>query len=100
MPPPSGGRGQDMVPPLAQLKILKALQAELNQDTAEFARAHPDVAKLTDDERDQLKDLEQAQREIAALFEEMARLFDEHKAKSGEPEKPEKPKMPETEKRP
>ena len=33
---------QDVVPPLAQLKVLRALQAELNQQTAEFAQAHPE----------------------------------------------------------
>jgi hypothetical protein len=86
-PTTGGGSVQDIVPPLAQLKVLKALQAELNQQTAEFAMAHPDPAKLTEEERDELKDLEKAQREIAAVFEQMPKLFDEHK--QSKPEKPE-----------
>jgi hypothetical protein len=91
MPPPGGGGEQDLVPPLAQLKVLKALQTELNQQTAEFARAHPDSDKLTEEERGELKGLEQAQREIATLFEQMAKLFDEPKSK---PDKPGPEKMP------
>ena len=75
------------MPPLAQLKVLRALQAELNQRTAEFAKDHPDPGKLTDEERDELKELEQAQREIAALFEEMVKLFQDHKLPPPEPEK-------------
>jgi hypothetical protein len=85
MPPPSGGgpmpapmgRGGngDAIPPLAQLKALRALQADLNAQTAEFDKLHPDRDKLTDEDREDLKDLEDAQREIAILFEEMAKLF-------------------------
>lgn len=88
MNPMSGGSGNDdIVPPLAQLKVLKALQAELNERTAEFAKAHPDKDKLTDDELEELKELEQAQRDIATLFEHMARLFEDHKQKQEMPEK-------------
>jgi hypothetical protein len=74
--PPSGPQGQgDMIPPLAQLKALRALQAELNERTAAFAQAHPDPAKFTDDEREELKELEDAQRQITALFEQLAKEF-------------------------
>jgi hypothetical protein len=73
-PPPAGGDG-DVVPPLAQLKVLRALQAELNGRTAEFATLHPDPDKLTEEERAELKELEDAQRDIAALFEKMAGLL-------------------------
>jgi len=76
MPPMANPAGNgDAVPPLAQLKTLRALQAELNQRTAEFSRLHPDKDKLTDEEREELKELEDAQREITALFEEVAKLF-------------------------
>lgn len=84
-PPPAGGDG-DVVPPLAQLKVLRALQEELNVNTADFARAHPDPDKLTEEEREELKELEKVQRDIAALFEQMTQLFEEHKLP-----KPEKP---------
>ncbi len=66
------GPPQDGVPKLAQLKALRAVQAELNEQTAAFDKAHPDPAKLTDDEKDELKELEQTQREIAELFDRLA----------------------------
>ncbi|HVL11592.1 MAG TPA: hypothetical protein VM529_03455 [Gemmata sp.] len=92
-PPKSGPRG-DLIPPAAQLKVLRALQAELNQRTAEFDKLHPDAAKLTDEERDELKELEAAQRDIAALFGEMAKLFGEQQQPDGPPDAP--PAEPET----
>ena len=57
------------------MKALRALQAELNERTAEFAKAHPDSSKLTDEERAELKEIEAAQREMAELFEQLAKLF-------------------------
>jgi hypothetical protein len=81
---PNGGGGErDVVPPLAQLKALRALQDDLNKRTAEFAKEHPDPDKLTDEEKVELKDLEQAQREIAELFEKMAKLFEKHELPGG-----------------
>lgn len=68
-PPPSG------VTALAQLKALRAVQADLNEATAEFAKAHPDLAQLTDDEKDELRDLEQTQRDVAELFDKLAPLL-------------------------
>jgi hypothetical protein len=70
-----GGGNDDVIPPLAQLKALRALQSDLNARTAEFDKLHPDRDKLTDEDKEDLKDLEDAQREIASLFEEMAKLF-------------------------
>jgi hypothetical protein len=102
-PKQDGGGEQDVVPPLAQLKVLRALQAELNERTAQFAKDHPDPDKLTDDEKAELKELEQAQREIAELFEKMAKLFEKKEMPAPEakneqkdpkemPPAPEKPK--------
>lgn len=96
-PNPAGGGGdQDVVPPLAQLKVLRSLQAELNERTAQFAKDHPDPDKLTDEEKAELKELEQAQREIAELFEKMAQLFEKKEMLPPAPQKemptaPEKP---------
>jgi hypothetical protein len=100
-PNPNGGGEQDVIPPLAQLKVLRALQAELNERTAQFAKDHPDTDKLTDAEKEELKELEQAQREIAELFEQMAKLFQQaeaNKEKANDPKtdmpqnkEPEKP---------
>ncbi len=75
-PNPNGGGDQDIIPPLAQLKVLRTLQAELNELTAKFAKEHPNPDKLTDEEKEELKELEQAQREITELFEQMAKLFE------------------------
>ena len=75
MPMGGGGNNGDVIPPLAQLKALRALQADLNTRTAEFDKLHPDRDTLTDEDREDLKELEDAQREIATLFEEMAKLF-------------------------
>lgn len=60
----------DGIPPLAQLKLLRAMQAEINEKTQEFAKKHPDRAKLTEDEKKELQKLELEQRLIADLVEE------------------------------
>jgi hypothetical protein len=65
--PPPG----DAIPPLAQLKLLRALQAELNKRTEEFGRKHPDLKKLTDKDRDELKALRRDQQEVSELLDEM-----------------------------
>jgi hypothetical protein len=100
--PPPGGSGtggtaepSDLIPPLAQLKVLKALQAELNQRTEEFAKEHPDKSKLSEEGTAELKELEEAQRDIASLFEQMAKLFEKQKQ-----EMPEKQEKKEPEKSP
>src|SRR5579883_1531568 len=91
-PNPDGGGEQDIVPPLAQLKVLRALQAELNKRTADFAKDHPNPDKLTDEEKAELRELEQSQLEIAELFEKMAALFQKKDMPSPEEGKKEKGK--------
>ena len=86
-PPMAGPRNSDVIPPLAQLKALRELQAELNQQTAEFAKTHPDRESLDDDAREELQEIENAQREVAALFAEMAKHFE----KEPPPEEGDKP---------
>ena len=93
-PNPNGGGEQDVVPPLAQLKVLRSLQAELNEYTAQFAKDHPDPDKLTDGEKEELKELEQAQREIAELFEKMAKLFEKKDMPAPEKDAPPAPEKP------
>ena len=73
---------------MAQLKVLRALQAELNERTAEFAKNHPSVDQLTEEEKAELRELQQAQLEIAELFELMARMFQKKDAPPPEPENP------------
>jgi hypothetical protein len=82
-PPANPGAAEDVIPPLAQLRVLRALQAELNARTAEFAKDHPNPDQLTDDQKAELKELEQAQHEITELFEKMAKLFEKKKQEDG-----------------
>jgi hypothetical protein len=58
-------------PPIAQLKALRDWQKEINDRTAEFAKLHPDRDKLTDDDKDELQEIEDAQKEIAKLLDEL-----------------------------
>ena len=76
-----GGGGDDAqgggggIPPLAQLKALREMRAELVEQTSAFAQAHPDPAKLSPDELAELAALEQAQRDVAELFAKLAAAF-------------------------
>lgn len=69
----AGGGEGDAIPPLAQLKLLHDLQAEVNRQTAEFVKKHPDPEKLDDKEKAELRDIQREQKEIAELLEEFAR---------------------------
>ena len=73
--PSPGSNAQTLRSVLMQLKALRALQAEVNERTAEFARLHPDPSQYTDDDRQELRELEQTQREISELFAQLADLF-------------------------
>jgi hypothetical protein len=71
---PEQGRdnaGRDSVPPLAHLKLLRALQAELNERTGAFAKQHPDPSKLTALELAELEAIRKAQAALADLFNEL-----------------------------
>jgi hypothetical protein len=67
-----GGAPGDGVPPLAQLKLLRALQAEVNERTETFAKVHPDLTKRTPEEQTELDAIRRAQADLAALFDEAA----------------------------
>jgi hypothetical protein len=66
-----GGPERDGVPPLAQLKLLRAMQKEVNDRTEAFKKKHPDPAALGPKEKAELAALRREQREIADLLEEM-----------------------------
>jgi hypothetical protein len=82
--PPGGGDGEGQagqqggVPQLAQLKALRAIQAELNERTRDFAKQHADLSKLSDADREELNELEQSQREVADLFEKIKPAFEKN----------------------
>jgi hypothetical protein len=68
-----GGGNPDGIPPLAQLKLLRALQSDVNARTEEFGKAHPDPKQLDDKAREQLAQIRKDQQEVADLLEEMTR---------------------------
>jgi hypothetical protein len=72
MPPAGSSRPPaDGIPPLAQLKLLRALQEEVNQRTADFARKHPDLSRLSPQEKSELQTIRRDQAEIGELLDEL-----------------------------
>ena len=71
MPPQAAGKPGDQLPPLAQLKALRALQADLAERTEAFDKAHLDRTKLNDDEVAELESLEKMQLDVADLIKQL-----------------------------
>jgi hypothetical protein len=71
MPMPMGGRPGDQLPPLAQLKALRSLQADIAERTAAFDQARPDRTKLNDDEIAELELLQKMQLDVAELIKDL-----------------------------
>jgi hypothetical protein len=87
--PPGGNDGgnpppNDGLPPVAQLKLLKALQQEVNQKTDSFRQKHPDVSKLGEKDKAELQAIRKEQQEVADLLEELTRPAGEPGAAPGE----------------
>jgi hypothetical protein len=68
-----GPQGDDSLPPMAQLKLLRALQKEVNDRTKAFMEKHPDPKKLTPKELAELQEIRQEQKEVADLLEHLTR---------------------------
>jgi hypothetical protein len=69
-----GGGGQqpgDGIPQMAQLKLLRALQQDVNERTESFGRSHSDPKKLTEPEKKELQELSQEQQELRDLLEKV-----------------------------
>lgn len=73
---PAGGEGNseggsegDGLPPLGQLKLLRAMQAEVNERTEAFRKAHPDLALLDKKAQAELQTIRRDQKEVADLLE-------------------------------
>lgn len=84
-----GGGGpprDDSLPPLAQLRLLRSLQKEVNDRTEAFRKEHPDADKLGDREKGQMQELRREQKEIADLLDRLTQPPDD------EPRDPEKEK--------
>jgi hypothetical protein len=73
-----GGAGEqrgnsESIPDIAQLKVLRALQQEINDRTDTFAKQHPNRTKLGDDEKRELDSLSQEQKELSELLDEVTK---------------------------
>jgi hypothetical protein len=68
----AGGAPADGIPQLAQFKVLRSMQEEVNERTAAFGRRHPDLDKLTPAQLAELQTIQKDQQEIADLLDELA----------------------------
>jgi myosin heavy subunit len=69
-PNQSGGGAQDRKPPsIAQLKLLRNLQAELYDRTEQLSTKFPDSKKMPEDSRREMLNLQKDQREVGELLE-------------------------------
>jgi myosin heavy subunit len=65
-----GGGAQDRKPPsIAQLKLLRNLQAELYDRTEQLSTKFPDSKKMPEDSRREMLNLQKDQREVGELLE-------------------------------
>jgi hypothetical protein len=66
-----GIAAQDGIPPVAQLKALKAEQLEINARTKELAERQPDLNALTPDQRAELEAMSAEQDRLLQVFREL-----------------------------
>ncbi|MBI3465065.1 MAG: hypothetical protein HY000_18715, partial [Planctomycetes bacterium] len=64
-----GGQPGDAIPPIAQLKMLRSLQVEINQRTQELAELRQREQKLTPGQEKELKTLAEEQGTLASLVD-------------------------------
>ena len=64
-------RAADGIPPVAQLKALRAEQLDVNQQTKEFADLHPDTSRLTPQQQHELEQIQREQNRLMELFQQM-----------------------------
>jgi hypothetical protein len=100
-----GPMGDDSLPPPAQLRLLRAMQKEVNDRTVGFREKHPDLEKLDPKAKAELQEIRREQQEVADLLERLVRPAEEGgempEAKEPEKKEPEKkePEKKEGEKR-
>jgi hypothetical protein len=66
-----GMQAADGIPPMAQLKALRAEQLDLNERTEDFAKRHKDNPNLNDPQLAELRELEQEQERLESLFQQL-----------------------------
>jgi hypothetical protein len=79
-----GGPPGDGIPPVAQLKLLRDLQKDINQRTETFKKEHPDPKKFQDKDRAELQAIRKDQQDVAELIDELTRPAGEPGAAEGD----------------
>jgi hypothetical protein len=73
---PSSQPEGDGIPSIVELKLLRTMQADVNERTEAFGRGHSDLKDLTEPEKTRLQELRREQQEIADLLEELMNAMD------------------------
>lgn len=81
----TGGPPSDGIPPLAQLKLLRDLQKDINERTETFKKQHLELKKLPKKDQAVLESIRKDQQDVAELIDELNRPAGE--AGGGEGEK-------------
>jgi hypothetical protein len=68
-----GGPPNDGIPPVAQFKLLRDLQKDINQRTETFKKQHPDLKKLGEKDKSELESIHKDQQDVAELIDELTR---------------------------
>jgi hypothetical protein len=68
-----GGAPGDGIPPVAQLKLLRDLQKDVNDRTEVFKKEHPDPKNWKDKDRAELQAIRKDQQDVAELIDELTR---------------------------
>jgi hypothetical protein len=76
--------GDEGLPPLGQIKLLRAMQGEVNQAIAEFQKNNPSMDKLGEKEKTEYLAIQRDQREILNLLEALRNPDAEVGAKEGD----------------
>jgi hypothetical protein len=67
----AGPPGDDSLPPMAQLKMLRSMQKEVNERTEAFRKKHPNPERLLPKEKAELQEIRREQKEVADLLERL-----------------------------
>jgi hypothetical protein len=80
----NSGPPGDGIPPVAQLKLLRDLQKDINERTETFKKEHPDPKNLQDKDRAELQAIRKDQQDVAELIDELTRPAGEPGAAEGD----------------
>jgi hypothetical protein len=69
----NSGPPGDGIPPVAQLKLLRDLQKDVNDRTETFKKEHPDPKNWKDKDRAELQAIRKDQQDVAELIDELTR---------------------------